>query len=157
MATATFTSRTVESTDPTLSAEANQRLTDALRAVVGRDRVDLPNGRVDHRSVPHATHSSLVASAIAVRVEIFLVGAILAMTALIAIAMTASSSWLVALTTVLLLPAVALIARFVFALFDEHEHLDPETAAMLSEEGVGDPDRLFNELIHDFEGAAPAR
>ena len=82
-----------------------------------------------------------MASAISVRVEIFLVGGILAMTALIAVAMTASSSLLVGITTVLLLPAVALIARFVFALFDEHEHLDPETAAMLSEEGVGDPDR----------------
>lgn len=157
MATATFTSRSVESTDPSLSAEANRRVTDELRAVIGRDRVDLPTGRPDHRSDRHATHSSLVASAIAVRVELFLVGGILAMTALIAVAMTASSSWLVGITTVLLLPAVALIARFVLALFDEHEHLDPETAAMLSEEGVGDPDRVFNELVHDFEGAAPAR
>lgn len=157
MATATFITRTIESTDPSLSTEANQRLTDALRNVIGRDRVDLPSGRADHRSDRHGTHGSLVASAISVRVELFLVGAILAMTALIAVAMTASSSWLVAITTVLLLPAVALIARFVFALFDEHEHLDPETAAMLSEEGVGDPDRLFNELIHDFEGAATTR
>lgn len=157
MAIATFSSRTVESMDPSLSAEANQRVTEALRAVVGRDRVDLPNGRADHRADRHGTHRPIIASAIAVRVEIFLVGAILAMTALIAVAMTASSSWLVGLTTVLLLPAVALIARFVFALFDEYEHLDPETAAMLSEEGVGDPDRVFNELVHDFDGATPAR
>lgn len=157
MATATFTTRTVESTDPSLSVEANRRLTQELRAVIGRDRVDVPNGRADHRSDRHATHHSLVAAAIAVRVEIFLVGAILLMTGLIAIAMTAAADWLVAVTLVLLLPAVALIARFVFALFDESEHLDPETAAMLNAEGVGDPDRMFNELVHDFDGAAPAR
>lgn len=157
MATAAFTSRTVECADPSLSTEANRRLTEELRAIVGRDRVDLPDGRPDHHADRHGTHSKLIASAIYVRVEIILVGAILAMTALIAVAMTASSSWLTALATVLLLPAVALIARFVFALFDEHEHLDPETAAMLSAEGVGDPDRMFNELVHDFEGAATAR
>lgn len=151
MATATFTNRVVQSTDPSLSDEANRRLTQELRQVIGRDSVELPNGRADHRSDRHATHSSLMAAAIALKFEILLVGLVVAMTVLIALALTTGSSWLTGVALVLLLPAVWIIAASVMKLFGEHEHLDPETVALLSAEGVGDPDHYFNELVHDFE------
>lgn len=156
MATATFNTRTVQSADPSLSAEANRLVTAELRRVVGRDSVDLPSGRADHSADRHGTHTKLMAAAISLWFEVALVFGVLAMTALIAIALTTGSSWLTGIALVMLLPAVAWIAWMVMRLFDEHEHLDPETAAMLSAEGVGDPDRMFNELVHDFEGATAA-
>lgn len=153
MAPATFTTRTVESTDPSLSAESNRLVTEELRRVIGRDRVDLPSGRPDHRSDRHATHSSLMAAALLIKFEIFLVGMIVAMTIVIALALTTGSSWLTGVALVLLLPTGALIAASVMKLFDDHEHLSPDTAARLSGEGVGDPDHMFNELVHDFDGS----
>jgi hypothetical protein len=151
MATAALTSRTVQSTDPSLSAEANRLVTDELRKVIGRDEVDVPIGRADHRSDRHAVHTKLMAAAIQIRIELLLVGTIIAMTALIAIALNTGSSWLTGISLVLLLPIVAYIAWSVMRLFSEAEHLSPEIAAQLSAEGVGDPDRYFNELLHDFD------
>ncbi len=157
MATATFTSRTVESTDPSLSAESNRLVTQELRRVIGRDRVSLPNGAADHRSEQHATHSSLMAAALSIKFEIFLVGLIVAMATLIAVSMALESWFLMAFSFALLFPAAALVATSVMKLFDDHEHLDPDTAARLSAEGVGDPDHMFNELVHDFDGGASTR
>ena len=157
MATAALISRTVQSNDPSLSDEANRLLTDELRKVLGRDEVDLPVGRSDHRADRHATHSSLVAAGISVRMEVVLVGLVVAMATFIAIAMATENWWLTGVAYVLLFPTTIGIAWGVMRLFSEPEHLGPEIAAQLSAEGVGDPDHVFNELLHDFETAAPAR
>lgn len=157
MATVAFTSRTVQSTDPSLSDEANRLLTGELRKVIGRDEVDVPVGRADHRSDRHAVHSKLMSAAMQIRIELLLVGTIVAMTVLIAIALNTGSSWLTGIAFVLLFPIVAFIAWSVMRLFDQAEHLGPEIAAQLSAEGVGDPDRYFNELLHDFDAVESPR
>ncbi|MDO9175440.1 MAG: hypothetical protein Q7V62_11605, partial [Actinomycetota bacterium] len=105
MASATLTSRTVQSTDPSLSDEANRLLTHELRLVVGQDAVDVPADRPDHRSDRHAKHSGLMAAAISIRMEVLLVGLIVAMATLIAVAMATNSTWLAGIAFVLLLPA----------------------------------------------------
>jgi hypothetical protein len=149
--------RSVESRDPTLSAEANEMLTAELRAVVGADAVEVPDSRPDHRSDPHATHNPLAASAVLLRIFMAIVGFMLAMTALIGVIATTHSWVAVAVTTVLFLPSTWVIASMVLGIFNEFEHVDPELAAMLSAEGVGDPDRVFTELVHDFRMTSAER
>lgn len=151
MSSQAMVTRTVESKDPSLSAEANQLLTDELRAVIGSDSVQVPQDWPDHRTDRHATHSSFGASAILLRVFISIVGLMLAMTVLIGLIATTSSWLLVGIATALFLPATYVIASMVLRTFDEFEHVDPEVAAVLSAEGMGDPDRTFTDLVHDFQ------
>lgn len=148
--------RSVESRDPSLSPEANELLTEQLRLVIGTDSVDVPETWPDHRTDRHATHSSFAASAILLRFFIAIVALMLAMTALIGIIATTSSWVLTGVATVLFLPAVYIIASMVFRMYEEPEHMDPEVAAVLSAEGMGDPDATFTNLVHDFQ-PPPAR
>lgn len=151
MSSPSMVTRTVESNDPSLSPEANRLLTRELRSVIGSDHVEVPASWPDHHADRHATHSSLAASAILLRVFIAIVGLILAMTALIGVIATTSSWVLVGLATVLFIPTTYIVAAMVFRIFDEDEHVDPELAAMLMAEGMGDPDRTFTDLVHDFQ------
>ncbi|MDO9353438.1 MAG: hypothetical protein Q7T55_07075 [Solirubrobacteraceae bacterium] len=142
--------RSVESHDPSLSDETNEMLTAELRAVIGSDSVQVPESWPDHSHDRHATHTSMMASAILLRIFIAIVGFMLAMTALIAVIATSESWAAVALTTTLFLPTTWVIATLVLRTFNEFEHVDPELAAILTAEGVGDPDRTFTDLVHDF-------
>ncbi len=151
MSSPSMVTRTVESNDPSLSAEANRLLTSELRAVIGSDQVEVPASWPDHRADRHATHNRFAASAILMRVFISIVGLMLVMTALIGVIATTSSWVLVGIATALILPATFIVAALVFRTFDEDEHVDPEVAAMLSAEGMGDPDRTFTDLVHDFQ------
>ena len=151
MSSPTMVTRSVESNDPSLSAEANRLLTGELRAVIGSDSVQVPESWPDHRADRHATHSGFAASAIVLRVLISIVGLVLAMTVLISVIATTESWVLVGVATALFLPTTFVIAWTVLRTFDEFEHVDPEVAAMLSAEGMGDPDRTFTDLVHDFQ------
>ena len=51
---------------------------------------------------------------------------------------------------VTLLASVTVVLFVVTRMTGENEHLAPGTAAALVEEGVGDPDRAFTDLVADF-------
>lgn len=155
MSTQPMVTRTVESKDPSLSDEANRMLTLELRAVIGSDSVEVPESWPDHRTDRHATHHRFTASAILMRIFIAIVGFMLAMTALIGVIATTDSWTAVAFTTALFIPTTYVIATLVLRTFKEFEHVDPDLAAVLSAEGVGDPDRTFTDLVHDFQPTTP--
>jgi membrane protein implicated in regulation of membrane protease activity len=149
--------RLVRSSDPSLSPDANRLLTDELRAIIGRDEVDVPVGRADPAVAAHGGHAVVVADVIASRLGVvFTALAAICVIAVIALVWNTVAILVVALAV--LLVATLLATRFLFGLMREGEHPDPDTAALLEEQGVGDPDRLLQDLVDEFrDGSADAR
>jgi hypothetical protein len=138
--------RDVRSSDPSLSAEANDRLTRELREIIGSDRVSVPADPAHER---HGTHAPWTADAIGSRLGWILIAlAGIAVAAIVALAWNTTASLLVALA-VLVVTTIAALAVALNAT-SEVEHPDPQTAALLEEEGVGDPDRLLEDLVEEF-------
>jgi hypothetical protein len=65
---------------------------------------------------------------------------------------TGSWWWLAAAVGIHLLASLAVFAGLV-SLLSEPERPAPETVARLEDEGVPDPERVFNELVDEFGGA----
>src|SRR3954471_16186919 len=59
--------RFVRSEDPSLTPEANRLLTDEVRAVIGKDEVEVAVGTPHRSTERHARHSPLVATLVANR------------------------------------------------------------------------------------------
>lgn len=149
--------RAVLSHDPSLSAEANGLLTAELRAALGRGSVDLPPGAADHAGDRHATHSAPVVGAIEMRLMLTMIGLMFLVVGGVVLVAT-EGYWMLIPALLLLAPTTTAVALMIRSMTDEYEHLSPETAAVLAHEGVGDPDRVFSELVADFRGrevAAP--
>jgi hypothetical protein len=144
--------RSVRSSDPSLSPEANRLLTAELRAIVGRDEVDVPIGRADAAHDAHAVHSPWVANVIDARVgPVFTALAAVCVAGVVALTW---GGWLILVAALLVLATATLLAtRSLFRLTDEVEHPSPDTAARLEAEGVGDPDRVLQELVDEFRPA----
>jgi len=149
--------RLVRSSDPSLSPDANRLLTDELRTIIGRDEVDLPVGRADPAVAAHGGHAVVVADVLSSRLGAVFTGlAAICVIAVVALVSNTVAVLVVALAVLVL--ATLLATRFLFALTREDEHPDPETAALLEDEGVGDPDRLLQDLVDEFrDGSADTR
>lgn len=142
--------RDVRSDDPSLSSEANERLTAELRDIVGATAVDVPTGRIDPAHDRHARHGPIASQLIADRLVHGT--AALVLIAVLAIVGLATDT-VVALIAALAVLLVALVGAvwLVFDLTAEREHPSPELAALLEDEGVGDPDRLLTDLADEFQ------
>ncbi|GAC1523545.1 MAG: hypothetical protein NVS2B6_09470 [Thermoleophilaceae bacterium] len=151
-----MTSRRVVSEDPSLSYAANRHLTDGLRTVIGSKTAQVPASRSDHTGDIHAKHSSFVANFIDLRLG----GIVTALVVLIVAAVVAvnfGGVLILIAAAALLLLATAAVVLATTRLTRETEHVAPETAAALVEEGVGDPDGVFTDLVADFTTDAPSR
>jgi hypothetical protein len=147
--------RFVRSEDPELTPEANRLLTGELRAVVGRDEVEVPRDTPRRAEEAHATRSPFVATLVSNRPLIIVtllaavvVGGIVALT----------TGWYVAVLMAVGLHALAtlLVTAGAIQLTTQVEHVGPETAARLEQEGVADPDRVLTQLVEEFAGATEA-
>jgi hypothetical protein len=147
--------RFVRSEDPDLTPEANRLLTEELQEVIGRDEVEVPRDTPRRAEEPHATSSPMMATLISNRplIIVTLLAAIV-VGAIISIA----TGWYVAVLLAVGLHALAtlLVAAGAIQLTTQVEHVAPETAARLEQEGVADPDRLLGQLVEDFAGATNA-
>jgi hypothetical protein len=147
--------RFVRSEDPDLTPEANRLLTEEVREVVGHDEVEVPVGTPDRAHDRHANHSPLVATLASNRpILIVSLLAALVVGAIIGLA----TGWYVAVLVAVGVHALCtmLVAFFAVQLTTQVEHVAPETAARLEQEGVADPDRVLTELVEDFAGAQEA-
>jgi hypothetical protein len=146
--------REVRSNVPWLSPETNWLLTQELREAVGRDTVDCPPDLPASAERPHARHSPLVAALWSNRIGIIIVSLMLVIVGVI-VSLAAGSWWaLVAAVAVLALATLA-VAASTLQLTTETEGISPTLAARLEEEGVGDPDKLFTELVQEFTCEPP--
>jgi hypothetical protein len=147
--------RFVRSEDPGLTPEANRLLTEEVREVIGADEVEVP---VDtpHRSTDrHGGHSPLVATLIANR-PLIIVTLLAALVVGGIVSLTTGYYVAVLLAVGLHALCTMLVAAGAVQLTTQVEHVGPETAARLEQEGVADPDRVLTELVEDFAGAQQA-
>jgi hypothetical protein len=148
---AAHVTRTVISHDPSLSDEANRLLTDELRLVIGGDSVELDEGSPDHSGDRHGHHNAAVVGAVEMRLMLSIVGLMFVMIGTIVLVGLDGYWWLL-LALGALGPTTVIVATVITRMTDEFEHLSPETAAVLSHEGVPDPDGFFTQLVGDFGG-----
>jgi hypothetical protein len=146
--------RAVRSEDSTLTPGANELLTHELQDVVGHDRVAVPDSVVDHRRDRHATHSPLLAPFVEMELAL-VVTLLLGALTLGVVAVAAGGAWVVVGVFVALLLATAAVLGLILHMAAEEEHLSPETAAALEDQGVANPDHGFNQLVHEFEDDQP--
>lgn len=141
--------RDVRSADPTLTQQANELLTTELREAVGHDRVPVAADAPDHRRDRNATHSPLLAPFVEMRLAL-LVAVLVAALVLGVIGIAAGGAWVVVGVFVALLLGIGAVIGLVAKMTAEQEHVSPETAARLEDEGVANPDHAFNELVEEF-------
>jgi hypothetical protein len=141
--------RTVEVNDPKLSAEANRRLTDAVRETVGAERVLVPADRpwvsrgenahvafYNDMSIFKAASVGSVAVAVGVGLVILTRGV--------------NEWWLLAIAIVVLIVVLASVTRTIIGLASMSEYPDSFLVAYLDEQGVRDPESRFTELVNEF-------
>lgn len=148
--------RAVRSDDPSLSPEANRILTEELRQRIGSDTVEVPVDRPHSERERHGGHPGLLVALednrIAATMGLFaaiVFGAILAL--------TTDAWWLLPLVVAVDVVGTVLVAGIMFRVTEETEHLPPDVVARLEDEGVGDPDRLFGDLVSEYGGNEPQR
>lgn len=143
--------REVRSQDPSLSPEANRRLTDELREVVGDDSVDVPEETPRRDRERHATRSPFVSALVNARLAIGVTFAVLLVVGAV-VSLVTGSWWALIAALVVHFVGTVLVTGMTLHTTTEPEHLDPSTAAKLEEEGVANPDRMFNDLVEDYAG-----
>lgn len=141
--------------DPSLSAEANRLVDAELRAATGVDVEGRPpeTGPGSGPGPSAGRHSPLVAGLIEARLLLGVTFVVVLIAGLVAT--LATGAWIV-LVGLLALHAIGtlVVATGVVRLAGETEHVAPELAARLEAEGVGDPDRMFTDLVGEVERSA---
>ena len=143
--------REVRVDEPQLSRRTNERLTDEVREVVGEDHVDVPAQR------PHPSRGGAAASpgrrSIAElnsnRFIAVMVGASSVVVAAI-VALVVGQWWILAGAVLVLGVVTAAVVMTVLRMTSNPERPSATTVAALEEEGVGDPERHFSELVAEF-------
>ncbi len=141
--------RMVEVNLPTLSADANHRLTEALRDVIGADRVRVPadRPRPSQGDRPKRGPLERMTTVKAIGVGLLAVAACVALIILT----WAGGHWVVTgLAFLVLLAALALVTYSIIALSSVPETPDPGLVALLTEEGIHDPEVRFSEIVMEF-------
>lgn len=142
--------RDVQVADPSLSDAANRRLTEQVQEVVGTDKVRVPADR------PHPSHGERPANAGIIAAtwstNKFLILVVTMMFIVIGAVVSATSGnwWFMAAAVIVDALGVALVAGLVFRMTSIRERPDPNTVAMLEEEGVRDPEEHFSNVVAEF-------
>lgn len=97
------------------------------------------------RRVAQRRHWRLTTAAVDARIVVVPVILVLLITLLIAV--LSSSYAVVGVAFAALLVGVTIVANLVAAMTREVEHVSPETAAILEDDGIADPDRLFGDRL----------
>lgn len=142
--------RFVRSADPSLSDEANAMLTAELRTIVGKEEVEVPAARPRTEAGRHGGRRPAVADIWSGRIAFVLAAAAGVVVLAAVLAFTTGSAWGLAIALVVLLLALGTVVRTISAFSGEMNHPSPELAARLEDEGVADPDRLFDALVQEF-------
>ena len=141
--------RTVEVNDPKLSADANRRLTEAVREVIGADRVLVPADRPhvsqgERSQLPFFKDMSIVKAAsigsLAVTIGV----------GLIILTLALNQWWLLAIAIALLAVTLASMTITIINLASTTEYPDSFLVALLEEQGMRDPEGRFTEFVQEF-------
>jgi hypothetical protein len=144
--------RVVEVNDPALSAQANHRLTEAVREVIGADRVMVPADR------PHVSQGERARVSPMLRVtttKMMIIGLVAVAVCVGLIVATTGNHWfLLVIAVVVLAISLTAVTMAIIGLASVEEYPDPGLAAMLSEQGVRDPEVRFSAFVREFTPVA---
>jgi hypothetical protein len=149
--------RDVQVDDPRLTDEANELLTSELRAAVGQDRVRMPADRAASAGrVPDAGGPRLGAALASNRLVIVITFAALLIVGVI-VALATGSWWAVVAACAAHAAGTLIVITLTLKLSTQVEHVAPESAARLEDEGVADPDRALSDLVERYTAGDEAR
>lgn len=147
--TAELEERDVTVADPGLDAEANERLTEEVRDVLGTDRVRVPSDRPRASRGERPERRGLGSYLAGNRFTVIMTLAVTLTIGAIA-ALATGSWWLLPLAVgIHALGTVSVVSRAV-RLTTLTEHPSPGVAAMLEEEGIRNPDEHFSRIVEEF-------
>lgn len=148
--------REVRAEDESLSPRANELLTQELRSAVGSDEAVVPKDLPHRETQAHGGRSPFTA-ALSSNLPLILVTFFVALVVGGIIAMVTDQYWAVVVAAAVHAIGTLLVAAGAIALTTQTEHMDPNVAARLEEEGVGNPDAVLSDLVEEFSGAQQAR
>jgi hypothetical protein len=140
--------RVVEVNDPALSPDINHRLTEAVREVIGADRVMVPadRPRVSQGERPRRSPLQGISST-----RMMVLGLIAVAVCVGLVIATTGNHWILAVIAfVVLAIALTAVTMGILGLASVEEYPDPGLAALLSEQGVRAPEVRFSELVREF-------
>jgi hypothetical protein len=143
--------REVTVDEPELSPQTNDLLTAEVREVVGDDHVTVPADRSRPsrgEASPQPTHR-LVAELKPNRFIIAMIGGSFVVIAAI-VALAVGSWWILVGAFLVLIVVLAAMIATVLRMTSNSERPSATTVAALEEDGVGDPERHFSELVKEF-------
>jgi hypothetical protein len=144
--------RDVVSDDPSLTPEANRLLTEEARRAVGSDKVRVPRGTPRHSREQHGGRSGMATEFAANRVLIAITFfALLVVGAIVALA--TAQWWAVILAALVHAIGTFVVLGILAGAARQTEHVGPNVAARLAEEGVPDPDAQLSDLVEEYAGA----
>jgi hypothetical protein len=143
--------RRVEVADPSLSPEANERLTEEVRDAIGAEEVRVPADR-PHPSRGEHTAKTGIASILSAHRAVWIGSLAAAVTLGAFLTLITGSWWFLPLAAGVHALGTLTVAVVVVRLTTLVERPDPTTAALLEEEGVDDAEEYFSEVVKEFAG-----
>lgn len=141
--------REVKVADPGLDQTANQRLTEELQDVLGTDRVQVPKDQPHPSRGEQPPRRGLWSEIISRRLTVvMMLAAFLTIGAIVSLA--TGSWWLLLVALGVHALGTVVVTSVVLRMTTISEHASPTTSAMLAEEGIGDPDEHFSQLVDEF-------
>jgi hypothetical protein len=141
--------RTVEVNLPTLTEDANHRLTVALRDVIGADTVSVPADRPRPSQGDRPRASVLQRMTTLKAIALGLIAVTLGVAFVIFTAL--SHDWLLTgIAFVVLLGSLMVVTTAIIELASVEEYPDPGIVALLAEQGISDPEIRFSEIVMEF-------
>jgi hypothetical protein len=142
--------RAVEIHEPALSASTNAQLTDEVRDVIGADEVEVLANRphpsagepVEHRRslpLPFPLPNNFVVAQGGLALVV--VGAIAAL------AVVTHVWWTLVLAFLVLAAMTYVVVTMIIKMTSNPERPEPATVAAMEQEGVGDPEQLFSDVV----------
>jgi uncharacterized membrane protein len=147
--------REVRSEDPDLSPETNQRLTAELREVVGSERVRVPGDRPHATRGEHPHQHGFAAYMNQHRFQLIRATAI-ALTFGAIISLISGIWWLLPLAAGVHALGTMTVVMTIVRMTTVSEHVAPEVAAAMAEEGVSNPDEHFSRMVEEFRDTEEA-
>ena len=146
-----FERREVRVDEPLLSRETNERLTAEVREAVGDDYVTVPKDRArPSRGDSSAQPGNRLTAELEPNrfIMAMIGGSSLVVAAILALAI--GQWWILPVVFVVLGLVTAGVVTFVLKMMSNRERPSATTVAALEEDGVGDPERHFSELVKEF-------
>jgi hypothetical protein len=144
--------REVASNDPSLSPEANRLLTGELREAVGAETVRVPADTPERSRESRGGRGDFATALAANRILVAITFAALLVVGVI-VALATGSWWAVVVAAVVHAVGTFVVLATLANAATQTEHVAPEVAARLEEEGVPDPDTLLSDLVEEYAGA----